>query len=81
MSDPKSTETAKVDPPRQLTVNLPPHADKIYIDGHNYHHGGTYVVSQKHYESAIDIMARAWDHEHDVSGQSRRQRRVNPFKN
>jgi hypothetical protein len=61
--------TAQVDEEKvNFTVNLPPQAADIRIDGRVYHHGMTYAVGARQAESMRDIQFLAWKHDEQVQG-------------
>jgi hypothetical protein len=53
----------------EVTVDLPPHAPDVRIDGRVFHPGMVYKVTKEQATTMKDIMARAWAHEQEVRGQ------------
>lgn len=53
----------------EVTIDLPPHAPDIRIDGRIYQPGMTYEVKSEQAATLRDIMYRAWAHEQEVRGQ------------
>jgi len=51
-----------------IQIDLPGHSDRITIDQVSYMHGGTYKVPKVKYDTLVDIMARAWQHENEIGG-------------
>lgn len=58
-----------------LLINVAGHAAKITIDGRPYEHGRIYNVTQSERETLEEIMARTWNHEHEVGGANGNQYR------
>lgn len=54
--------------PMRFTVNLPPQAQNIRVDGMEYYHGHTYLIAPLQWKSMQDIMARSWLHYRQVRG-------------
>lgn len=55
---------------RPLTINLPPSHDRITIDGTMYLHGGTYDFAKARYDSVLEQLQRAWNHEFEIEGKA-----------
>ncbi len=53
----------------QVTIDVPPHAPDIRVDGRIYQPGMTYKVTVDQARTLKDIMFRAWAHEQEVRGQ------------
>lgn len=79
MSDEVELGSRRGRPPRQedvapyeivsVTVELPPQAGDIRIDGRVFQHNGKYNVTAAQAESLNDIMYRAWSHYREVRGE------------
>lgn len=57
---------------RSVLIDVAPSTDAILIDGTTYHHGRIYEVTAPVYETLLEIIARSWDHENEISGTKRR---------
>lgn len=60
-----------------LLIDLAPHADRIRIDGVEYHHGHTYNFAPEAVSTIKEIMFRTWAHEDEISD---RRNRTNAYK-
>lgn len=59
-----------------VTIDLPPYADKISVNGplgSHYYHGKTYDVPRHVAASLAEMMGRMWRHEDQVEGRDLRQ--------
>lgn len=56
---------------RDILLDLPPHADRITLDGQEFHHGMTYTVTKPVYDVFMDIIARGWAHEREIGHANR----------
>jgi len=75
------TETAKkpnaAEPEKvRITIELPPFAEDIGLNGVHYQHGHSYDVTPQVYASLKDIMARAQEHEDARLGHGRHVRGI-----
>ena len=50
-----------------IRIDLAPHADRIKIDGIDYHHGMTYNFAPQAVPTILEIMHRTWMHEAEIS--------------
>jgi hypothetical protein len=56
----------------EITINCPPFANEMLVDGVPYHHGFTYHVPRKLYDVLREQIARGWDSE-DRAGNPNRK--------
>ena len=57
-----------------ISVDLPIGADRLVIDGTTYMHGHLYKRPRHVVNSMREMIARQWDHEADIKGESLRQK-------
>lgn len=57
-----------------VQIDLPPYADRIVVDGETFFNGHMYKRARHIVNSLRETMARAWDHEADIKGQSMQQK-------
>jgi hypothetical protein len=55
-----------------VSIDLPDHAAFIRLDNVVFFHGLTYEVSYLVARTMADVMARAWEHQHEIDGHRRR---------
>jgi hypothetical protein len=55
-----------------ITIDLPESGDRLTIDGEQFLHGHTFKRPRHIVNSMREQMARAWDHEADIKGESLR---------
>ncbi len=55
----------------QITLDLAPHSDRLFIDGVWYIHGRTYTVGERLYQSMIEMQANGWRHQEEIDGKDR----------
>jgi hypothetical protein len=67
-----------------INIDLPPYADRLVVDGMIYFHNHAYKRKRHIVNSLRESIARMWDHEADIKGQSLAQKmgqyRVQNFK-
>jgi len=61
---------------RTLLLDLAPHAERVVLDGTVYFHGQTYTVTDAVYRTLIEIVARGWEHEHEVGNANQKAYRA-----
>jgi cytochrome c-type biogenesis protein CcmH/NrfG len=72
LEEAKREARSKIDPEEEIievVITLPRFAPFIAIDGTQYHHGNTYKVPRKQYNTICDIMAQSWRHEEAAFGE------------
>lgn len=55
----------------ELTLDLPPHMDRLVIDGTIYLHGGTYKFPKTVYDSVRETIYRGFEHQREIEGKDR----------
>lgn len=55
----------------QITLDLAPHSDRLFIDGVWYIHGRTYTIGERLYQSMIEMIASGWRHQEEIDGKDR----------
>lgn len=61
---------------RDIMLDLAPHSDRIVIDGTVYFHGQAYTVTDSVYRTLTEIVARGWEHEHEVGNANQKAYRA-----
>lgn len=61
-------DTAGLDNPEQVTIELPSFADRITLDGVVYLHGYSYKFGKAKAAAVREIMHRAWMHQAEIDG-------------
>ena len=57
-----------------INIDLPDFCDRLTVDGVSHMHGHLYHRPRHYANSLREQMARAWEHEADIKGESMRQR-------
>lgn len=55
----------------EITIDLPEFAPSIRLNSRDYFSNFSYTVPRHVYNSMIDIMARAWEHQSEIEGRPR----------
>ncbi len=63
-----------------VTIDVAPYTDRIFLDGKWYMQGRTYKFGQRVADSVREIMARTWEHQAEIDGKDTNMyRRGNPI--
>lgn len=54
-----------------ITLDLAPHSDRLFVDGVIYMHGRTYTVPQRLYDTMREMVSRGWQHQEEIDGKDR----------
>lgn len=63
---------------RTVTIDLAEYADRVMLDGVVYFHGQTYQLPKRVFDVVNEVMRRAQEHEHEISGKKRAQFKARP---
>lgn len=56
----------------QIFIDLPEYAPDVCLNGVKYFANFSYTVPHHVYDSLVDIMARAWEHQSEIEGKPRK---------
>lgn len=57
-----------------IHIDQPPFADRLIVDGRTFFNNHIYKLPRHQVESMREMMARQWDHEADIKGESLTQK-------
>jgi len=62
---------------RDIVIDVAEHTEYIRIDGKQYYYGQRYRVPKPVYDQLVEIIARGWQHEREISAPSNTIRSMN----
>jgi len=66
--DHRRQEQIRLSEMMRVSINLPEFAPLVRLDGRQYRHGTSHEVTRAVYETLVDEMAKAWNHQAEVMG-------------